>query len=136
MESESSGEIVRDVSTHLLAEFEVIPHQLLIHGVNAILDDAFGTLARILAAEVCYALFSSEDLDRVLAMVEVRHHRHESRDLSTLLDRWAREDGEVSIAAEVCRATDTVHHLGAHNMCRVDITEDVGLEGSIHGDKA
>ena len=70
----------------------------------------------------------------MFAVVEVRHHRHNGTDETTLSHRRAAEDRDIGIACEVTRTADAVHHLRSGNVSRVDVTEDVGFEGSIHGD--
>lgn len=133
VESESGTEIVGSMSA--LRELEIIPHELFVHGVYTVLDDSLGTLAGILAAKVGHTLLGSENLHGVLAVVDMAYHRNESRDHAALLDRGTGEDGEVSVAGEVSRTADTVHHLGAEYMSGVYITEDVSFKSSIHRDK-
>ena len=59
---------------------------------------------------------------------------HDRRNQTALCRTRTGEDGEVGIALEVARATDTVHHLRAADMCGVDVTIDVALDGGVDGD--
>ena len=47
-----------------------------------------------------------------------------------------REDRQERIAGEVARTANTIHHLGTQYVGRIDITEDVGLEGCVEGNDA
>ena len=62
VESEGCAECMRCVGA-LCGELEVIPHELLVHRMNAVLDDCLGALTRILAAKVGDTLLCSENLD-------------------------------------------------------------------------
>ena len=110
MESEGGLQVVRRVA---FAQFQVVPQQLFVHGVNAVLDDGVSALDGRFAAEVGYALLGDEHLYRVFAVVEVRNHGHNGADFAAFGRRGAGEYREVGVAGEVGRAADTVHHLGA-----------------------
>ena len=40
----------------------------------------------------------------------------------------------LCVAGEVARATDTIHHTGAENVCGVHVAEDVSFESGVHCD--
>ena len=100
--------------------------------MGAVFDNRLGALHRALAAQVGDALLGDDDVDGVLAMVEVRHHGDDGADASALGGRRAREDGDVGAAGKVARTANAVHHLRAADVCRVDITVNVGFDGSVH----
>ncbi len=66
------------------AQFEVVPKQLLVVGMCALLDDQFGTLHRTLASEVGHALLSDDDVDIVLGVVLVADEGYDGTDDSSL----------------------------------------------------
>ncbi len=57
--------------------------------MGAVVDDSVSALHGIKAAQVGDALIGDDDVDRVLGVVDVRHHRHDVRDLALLGDRGA-----------------------------------------------
>lgn len=62
MHGEGSLEIQRNVAAVLLCEVHIIPEELLIHRMSAILDDGLCALQGILAAEVSHALLCDKNL--------------------------------------------------------------------------
>ena len=54
------------VSLSALGYFQVVPKQLLVVGMYAILDDALCSLHRALAAQICHTLLGGDDVDIVL----------------------------------------------------------------------
>ena len=88
----------------------------------------FGTFLRRLAAQVGHALFGDQHLDRVLAVVDMADHRDNRRDAAILLSGRTSIDREVSVAGEIARTTDTIHHFRAEHMSGVDIAINIGLE--------
>ena len=92
------------------------------------------TFHRTLSAEVSNTLFSNNDIDVVLAVVFMRYHRNDGADFSFFGNGWTSKDGNISIAGEVARTTDTVHHLGSTDMGRVYIAVNVCFDGSINRD--
>lgn len=89
VECEGVLQAVRSVERLSFRQLEVIPHQLLVRRMYAVLDDGFGTLYGILAAQVGYALFGGQNLDGMFRMVDMRGHGHDGRDLAALLYRGA-----------------------------------------------
>ena len=87
---------------------------------------------RVEAANVGDTLFGDDNVDRVFGVVDVRYHRHDGADETVLSHRRAAEDAQVAVASEVARTANTVHHLGAGDVSRVDVTEYVGFESSVH----
>ena len=81
--------------------------------MGAALYDALRTLSWREPTEVGDTILGDEYLDRVLGMIHVAHHRHDGTDGATLSGRGRGEDRDVTVAGEVARATDAVHHLGA-----------------------
>ena len=114
-------------------QFEIIPKQLFVVGMRTILDDSLRTFFRTLATKVGNTLFGDDDIYRMLAVVEVRHHRNDSADLTFLSHRRTSEDRDLSVAGEVARAADTVHHLRATDVGRVHVTVNIRLDSRIDG---
>lgn len=130
MESESHLVVLHHMPH--LASLEVLAQQWAIDGMSGMLNDFLGTLHGILEAEVGNALIGNYDVDTVHGVVDVSAHGHDGRDAIVLLDGWAHEDAGVSIACEVATAANTVHQASAAHVRRVDVTEDVGLDCSVH----
>ena len=55
----------------LFGNLEVIPHKLLVVGMNAVLNDALGALGGRLAAKIGNTLLGDEHLDAVLVVIHV-----------------------------------------------------------------
>ena len=92
MEREGVLQVVGSVASLALGQFQVVPHQLLVVGMHAVLDHALGALHGALAAQVGHTLLRGDDLHGVLGVVQMRHHRDDCGDLATLLDGGAAED--------------------------------------------
>lgn len=71
MESERGIERVGCVTS--LRHAQVIPKKFLIFGIDTVFNDCLCLLDRRLASEVGDALIGYEHIDRVSAVVEVRH---------------------------------------------------------------
>ena len=99
-----------------------------------VLDDGLSALHGALSAKVGHTLFGHDDVHVVLRMVVVRHHGYDGTDFSLLGYRRAGEDGDVGIACEVATSTDTVHHLGASDVSRVDVAVDVCFNSGVDRD--
>ena len=84
VEGEGCLEGMRRVSA--LAQFQVVAKQVAVCRVCAVLDDEFGALHWVFAAEVGDALVGDEHLYRVFAVVEVGNHRHDVADFALLGD--------------------------------------------------
>lgn len=97
--AQGGGEAVAGLP--LGGNLQVIPKELLVVGVGAVLDDGLGTLHGALAAQVGDALLGDDDVDGVLAVVEVRHHGDNGTDAAAFCRRGAREDRDVCAAGEV-----------------------------------
>ncbi len=104
--------------------------------MSTTVDDHPGPPARRQAAHVGEALFGDDHLDVVFGVVDVRHHRHDRGDRAVARGRRAEEHRQVTVAGEVTRAADTVHDARTHDMGRIDVAVDVGLEHPVHGDDA
>ena len=59
---------------------------------------------------------------------------HDGRDGAFLRDGRTDEDGRIGIACKVGGTTNTVHHLGAQDMGRIDIAIDIHFQRSVDGD--
>jgi hypothetical protein len=81
-------------------------------------------------------VFGDEHLHGVFAVVHVRAHRHDGRDVAALGGGRAGEDGDVGVAGEIPGAADAVHHLLAEHVGGVDVAEDIGFERGVDGDDA
>lgn len=134
VKSESGAKIERDVSC--LGEFKVIPEEFLVVGMHTVLDYAARTLVRVFVSEVGHALLSHDHLHAMLAVVDVSDHRHDCRKRSPFLDRGAKEDREIAVAGKVAGSADSVHHVAAVDVGRVDVAENVAFESGVHSDKA
>ena len=64
MHGEGGRQVVARLTT--LGQLQVVPQQLLVVGVGALLDDHLSTLAGRLAAQVGNTLFGDDDVDVVL----------------------------------------------------------------------
>ena len=131
-------ERAREVMLRLtvLSNLEVVTEHLAILGSYAVIDDLLGTLTRTLATQIGYTLLGHDHFDRVLGVIEVRYHRYDRRNSAVLCGRSRREYTKVRVAREVARSTDTVHHLRAAHMRRVDVTVDICLESGVDSDDA
>ena len=101
--------------------------------MRAVVDNLVGALFRVFCAEVGNTLVGYDHVDRVLAVVAVRHHRYDVADHAALCDRRAGEDRDVGVAAEVAGTSDAVHHACAEDVGGVYAPEYVGFEGGVHG---
>ena len=99
-----------------------------------VLDDGLCTLHRTLATQVGDTLFCNDDIHVVLRRILVGDERYDTGDAAAFRYRRTGEDTQVSIADEVARASDTVHHLRTADMGGVSITIDIHLDGGIDGD--
>ena len=99
MEGEGGAERLRGVA--VFGELEVLPEKIPVGGIDAIIDDQFGAFAWVLASEIGDAVFGDENLDRVFAVVHVRAHRDDGRDLAILGSGRAGEDRDIGVAGEV-----------------------------------
>lgn len=86
MECEGILEAVLRMESLALGELEIIPHELLVVGMHAVLDDGLRTLYGTLAAQVGNALLRGKDLHGMLAVVKMRYHRYYRGNLASLLD--------------------------------------------------
>lgn len=75
-----------------VGQFQVIPKDALVVGVNAVLDDGLCTFFRTLATEVGHTLFGDDDVDVVLRVVGMRNHRHDGADFAFMAT-----DGQVKM---------------------------------------
>ena len=69
-------------------------------------------------------------------MIQVRNHWNESGDGATLSGRRCGVNRDIGITRKVAATTDTIHHLRAANVSRVDVAENISLKSSIDGDQA
>ena len=104
--------------------------------MSGVFDDLVGALYGVFSAEVGDTLIGDDDVDGVFRVVDMADHRHDVRDLALFRYRGAREDRDIAVAGEVARAADAVHHLDSGDVGRVDVAEDVGLDGCVHRDDA
>jgi len=136
MPAERLGQHMRGVNA--LADRQrllvVIPQLLAVVRMGTVLDDQLDALPRGQAAQIRQPLLGDDDHDIVLGVVDVANHRHDRGDVAALGQRRADEDRVAGVAGEVTRAADAVHHLGAHDVGRVDVAVDVGLDHAVGGD--
>ena len=69
--------------------------------MSAVFNDGFGPLRRTLATQIGDALLSYDDLDGMLAAVQMADQRNDSAYLSAFGRRGAGENGEKSVASEI-----------------------------------
>ena len=127
---------VRGVAALGAGAFEIVVEWAAEVRVHAVVDDRPGAFARGQAAQVGQALLGDQDVDVVLAVVDVADHRHHAGDGAALGDGLADEDRQVRIAGEIARAADAVHHPGAADVGRVDVAVQVELQRRVDADDA
>ena len=104
--------------------------------MGAVGDDDPRALLGRQAAQVGQPLFRDDDLHVLGDVVDVAGHGHDGRDLAALGRRGRDEAGDVGVARKVARAADAVLDARAHDVGRVDVAVDVGLDQAVHGDAA
>ena len=82
MERECCRQVVMCLTA--LCNLELIPQELLVIGMSAVLDDALCTLHRTLATKVGNTLLGDDDIDIVLGVVVMTYHRHDRADGTVL----------------------------------------------------
>ena len=85
MHSQCAAECVRGV--RLLRHLQILVQHWAVLWIHTVVDDLVSALDRALAAQVSNTVLGDDDLHRVLAMVVVANHWHESRDSTTLSGR-------------------------------------------------
>ena len=68
----------------LLRHLQVLVEHWAVLWIHTIIDDLMSTLDRALTTQVSNTMLRDDDLHRVLAMVVVANHWHESRDSTAL----------------------------------------------------
>ena len=68
----------------------------------------------------------------MLAVIQMRYHRHNGTDTPSFCCRWTREDRNISAARKVARTADTVHHLRTTDMRRVYISVNIRFDSRVH----
>ena len=104
--------------------------------VHAVVDDHPRPLTWGQATQVGQADFGDEDVDVMLAVVDVADHRHHAGNCPALGYRLGDEDRQVRVAGEIAGAADAVHHLGAADVGRVDVAVQVELQRRVDADDA
>src|ERR1700722_9674084 len=102
--------------------------------MSAVFNDCFGSFHRTLAAQIGDALLSYDNLDGVLAAVQMADQRNDGAYLPAFGRRGAGENGEKSVASKITRTADAVHHVSAHHMGAVHIAGNVHLDGGVDGE--
>lgn len=87
VEGKRCGERMRCLTP--LAHLEVVEQQRTIVGVSAVVDDLVGALYGIEVTQVGDALVGDNDVNRVLGVVGMGHHRHYIGDKAALSNRGA-----------------------------------------------
>ena len=82
MHCEAVFEVVRGLTLYSLCQ--VLLKHWLVDRIHTVLNNKLRSLTWRLATEVCNTVLSDENLDRVLALVKVRNHRHYRADLAIL----------------------------------------------------
>lgn len=132
MEGERALEVYRSLTCN--TKTQIFVQKRPVFGRSAVVDDCTSSVDRIEVTEIGDALVGYDHVDGVLAVVGMRNHRHDIGDKTALAGGGAGENGEVCVAGEVARATDTIHHTGAENVCGVHVAEDVSFESGVHCD--
>src|SRR5574344_2687206 len=129
------GESCRQIMVSLSAfgNLKIIPKQLLVIRMSAVLNNQFGTLHRAFAAQVGNTLFGDDDIDIVLGVVLMADKRNDGTDDTAFGNRGAGEDTDKGVAFKVAAAADTVHHACAADVGRVGIAVEVYLNGCVDG---
>lgn len=132
MEGERALEVYRSLTCN--TKTQIFVQKRPVFGRSAVVDDCASSVDRIEVTEIGDALVGYDHVDGVLAVVGMRNHRHDIGDKTALAGGGAGENGEVCVAGEVARATDTIHHLRSADMCGIDITINICFDGSIDRD--
>jgi hypothetical protein len=105
-------------------------------GMGAAFDDQFRALLRREPAQIGQTLLGHENLHVLIDVIDMADHRHDGRNRAALRQRRAHEDRDPGIAREIARTADAVLHARTHDVGRVDVAVDVGLDQAVHGDAA
>src|SRR5580658_7924137 len=101
--------------------------------MSTVFNDCFGPFHRTLAAQIGDALLGYDHLDGVFAAVKMADQRNDGAYLPSLGRRGTGENGEKSVAGEITRTADAVHHVPTHHMRAVHVARDVHLDGGVDG---
>ena len=113
----------------------IIIHQhWLVVRMCTVLNDNLCSLTWRQASQVCQALLSNNNINIMLSVVNMRAHRHDRRNCTTLGSGNCKEYSQVSITGEVAGAANTIHHLGAHDVSGINIAVNIALNSGIHSD--
>lgn len=113
----------------------VIEQQIAVERMRAVADNLLRPLARCEPTQVGQTLLRHDNVDVVFVVIAVRHHRHDARDAAALRHRLRREDRARSIAREITRTANAVHHVRAAHVRGVHVAVDVAFERSVERDK-
>ena len=97
--SQCAAQGVRGVSS--LRHLQVLVQHWAVLWIHTVVDDLVSTLNRALTTQVSNTVLGDDDLHRVLAMVVVANHWHESRDSTTLSGRRSSIDADICVASKV-----------------------------------
>ena len=107
----------------------VLPQHRTIIRMSAVFNDELCTLVGGLPAQVSDALLGDDNRHIMLGLIHMGNHGNNAGNLSVLGNRLGGKDTNPGIPGEVAAAAQTVHHLGAHDMGRIDVAVNVQLDG-------
>src|SRR5690606_40868053 len=80
--------------------------------------------------------FRDQDVDIVLGVVHMGHHRDNTGNVAALGHRLAHEDRQVGLPGEIARAADAVHHPCAADVRGIHVAVEIEFQGGVDGDDA
>lgn len=87
-------------------------------------------------AQVCNALFRTEDIHIVLRVIYVGAHGNYGTDGTVFCRRTGKENRQISRPGKVPGTANSIHETTATDMCLIDLTIDIKLNGRIHGNSS
>ena len=120
------------VSALLLCQAHVFAQDGAVVGVGNG-DEGFCLFGGTLIAQVGYSVFRYDGIYVVFRVVDVRTEGNDARDGAPLLCGGASKGREHGVAGVVARTTHAVHHLGAADLRRVNVSVNIHLNCRVEG---
>ena len=102
--------------------------------MSAFLDDLLGHLAGRQRPGVHQAVLGDHHIHGMLAVIHVRHHGDDGRNIPVLGRAGRHDKREGTVAQKIAGAADAVHQLGTGYVGGIDMAVDIHLDGRIDGD--
>jgi len=123
---------------NLLGSVEVVEKDWLILWVSTLFDNDTGTLTWRKTTDIGKTLFSNDNVQIVLSLINVSAHGNNARDSVRIslgwASGWGMHDGELGVSQEISGSSKTIQHSGSHNTGRVGMGIDINLDGCVHAD--